>query len=185
MEVLEATIINQDKKESEKVFEELYELAFPLVAKFVSKMGGGLEDAKDVFQDALVIFYEKIANSQFVISISQEAYILGISKHLWLRKFNKDYKSVSLDDEEKEISIPPDYFPDSNSLQLMQFLEQAGKKCMDLLRAFYYEKHSMKSIAQLLGYSTERSATVQKYKCLEKIRDIIKQKSIGYEDFAE
>ena len=185
MEVLEKISVNYRKKERERLFEELYELAFPFVARFVKKMGGGLEEAKDIFQDALVIFYEKQTNPQFIISGSPEAYILGISKHLWLRKFNKEYKTVPLDDKEKAVSIPPDYFPDKSSIQLMQFLEQAGKKCMDLLRAFYFEKRSMKEMTKHFGYSSERSATVQKYKCMEKIRDVIKQKSIGYEDFAK
>ena len=185
MEVLEKVIINHSSIGRAKIFEQLYELVFPVVARFVSKMGGSLDDAKDIFQDALVIYYEKKADPDFTISISQEAYIMGISKHLWLRKFNKNNRYVSLDDDDKEISIPADYFPDPNSALLLKFLERAGKKCMDLLRAFYYEKLSMKQLAQTMGYSTERSATVQKYKCLEKVRDTIKQKSIGYEDFIE
>lgn len=185
MEALEKVIINHSSLERANIFEKLYEQVFPAVARFVSKMGGSLDDAKDIFQDALVIFYEKNADPDFTISISQEAYIMGISKHLWLRKLNKDNRHVQLDDYEKEISIPADYFPDHNSTLLLKFLERAGKKCMDLLRAFYYEKLSMKELAQTMGYSTERSATVQKYKCLEKVRDTIKQKSIGYEDFVE
>lgn len=165
--------------------EELYEKAFPLVGRFVRKMGGGLEDAKDVFHDALVIFYEKTAEPDFTITTAAEAYLLGISKHLWLKKFNKDYKKVSLDDVEKEISIPADYLPDATTNRLLEFLEQAGKRCVELLSSFYYERLPMKQLAEKLGYGSERSATAQKYKCLEKVRDAVKQKNVSYEDFAE
>jgi hypothetical protein len=43
----------------------------------------------------------------------------------------------------------------------------------------------MKQIAGLFGYSGERSVTVQKYKCLEKVRDTIKQNALHYEDFID
>jgi predicted DNA-binding protein YlxM (UPF0122 family) len=56
---------------------------------------------------------------------------------------------------------------------------------MELLRAFYYDKLSMRKIAGQFDFNSERSATVQKYKCLEKVRDIVKEKSLTYEDFLE
>jgi DNA-directed RNA polymerase specialized sigma24 family protein len=190
MELLESTMKAQSTAERAKVFEELYEQAFPPTARFVRKMGGSLEDAKDIFQDALVIFYEKTIQEGLLINTSPEAYIHGISKHLWVRKFKQDSKKVSFSDWEHEIETPKDDVDYNNNL-LLKFLEQAGKKCMDLLRAFYYssqeknKKLSMGDIAQKLGYKNERSATVQKYKCLGKVRDTIKEKSIGYEDFTE
>lgn len=72
-----------------------------------------------------------------------------------------------------------------SSGKVLRYLETAGQKCMDMLKAFYYDKLSVKDIATLFGYSGERSATVQKYKCLEKVRDTVKQKALTYEDFLE
>jgi RNA polymerase sigma factor (sigma-70 family) len=183
MEVSELIIKPQIAAERTQIFEELYEQAFPLAAGFVRKMGGSLDNARDIFQDALVIYYEKSIQEGFLITTSPEAYILGIAKHLWVKKFKQDRHKVSFSDWEHEIQMPAE--ENYNSAMLLKFLEQAGKKCMDLLRAFYYEKLSMNEIAQMLGFKNERSATVQKYKCLEKVRDAIKEKSIDYEDFTE
>jgi hypothetical protein len=36
-----------------------------------------------------------------------------------------------------------------------------------------------------MGFANEHSASAQKYKCLEKVREIVKQKSLTYEDFVE
>lgn len=164
------------------LFAELYETAFPSVARFVGKMNGSFDDAKDIFQDALVLFYEKTQQRNFRPVVSDEAYILGIAKHLWLRKFNRDRDTVSLDKFEAEIS-PEDNTATVNESKLLQLLESTGKKCLDLLRAFYYEKLPMRNIAKAFNYSSEHSASVQKYKCIEKIRDEINTKSISYEDF--
>jgi len=69
--------------------------------------------------------------------------------------------------------------------KLMHYLETAGQKCMEMLKAFYYDNLPVKTIAGLFGFSGERSATVQKYKCMEKVRETIKQRSLTYEDFLE
>jgi RNA polymerase sigma factor (sigma-70 family) len=183
MEILEMTIERQHL--NGKLSEELYESAFPPVARFVSKMSGSFQDAKDIFHDALVIFYERRMHQDFTLNTTAEAYIVGIAKHLWIRKFKQDHKKVSLDALESGISIPQDYYSTPNDAVLLQFLERTGQKCMDLLRAFYYENRPMKDLMQALGYRNEHSAAVQKYKCLEKVRDTIKEKSITYEDFIE
>lgn len=164
---------------------ETYELAFPVVAKFVRQAGGSFEVAKDIFHDALVIFMEKSSQGTVNIIKSDTAYILGISKHLWIRKHKQDNCNIQIDDLEKDITIPDDYFPTFNNKRLLNFLKRSGKKCMDLLRAFYFQELSMKKIVSDLGYSNEHSVSTQKYKCLEKLRNTVKEKSLAYDDFAE
>jgi len=44
---------------------------------------------------------------------------------------------------------------------------------------------SLQEIADEYGYSGVRSATVQKFKCLEKVRESVKEKSLVYDDFME
>ncbi len=173
------------KIKADSSIETLYEAAFPNVARFVQKMGGNLEDAKDIFHDALVIFQERQNQPGFRIQQSPTAYLLGVAKHLWLRKHHRQRQLVPLTDAEKEISLPEDYFPNLHTQRLLQFLENAGQKCLDLLRAFYYQKAPVKQLAKTLGYANEHSASVQKYKCLEKVRHSIQQKSLRYEDFHE
>jgi RNA polymerase sigma factor (sigma-70 family) len=182
METLEMT--QPQTKHPATLFTELYEAAFPSVARFVSKMNGSFDDAKDIFQDALVIFYEKTQQRDFRPAVSDQAYLLGIAKHLWIRKFNRDLKNVPLDRFEAEISLDDDVAT-INEPKLLQLLESTGKKCLDLLRAFYYEKLPMRNIAKTFNYRSEHSATVQKYKCIEKIREEIKTKSVSYEDFTD
>ena len=166
----------------ERFFMGLYEAAFPAVGKFVSSRGGTFQDAKDIFQDALVIFYEKTQEGNLSVEVSDEAYVLGIAKHLWVRKFNHDKSTVSLDEA---FALPDNYFPTVESGKLVSFLARAGRRCMELLQAFYYEKRSADQIRDTFGYGSAHSATVQKFKCLEKIRDMVKSRSVTYEDFTE
>lgn len=169
-------------EEREQLFTQLYEDTFPKVAKFVANRGGTFEDARDIFHDALVILYEKIVNEERSIETSTEFYLIGIAKHLWIRKFNDDHRKIELDDMEKSIAIPDDYFETSEN-RLTSLLELTGRKCMELLRAFYYENLPLQQIRAAFGFSTEHSVSVQKFKCIEKMRNTIQEKSMGYEDF--
>lgn len=182
METVEVVKKVKNTIKAQSGIEDLYEKAFPVVAKFVKNMGGNFHDAKDIFHDALVVYFEIKPQ---LIHASVQAYILGIAKHLWIRKFNQSKFSVSLDSMEQQIVIPADFYSEVNNKRLLRILESAGKKCMDLLRAFFYEKLNVKSLVHRLGYSNEHSASVQKYKCLEKVREVVKEKSLAYEDFIE
>ncbi|HTE32949.1 MAG TPA: hypothetical protein VK666_21350 [Chryseolinea sp.] len=166
-------------------FEELYKVVFPKIAGFISKLHGTLQDSKDIFHDALIIYMERSQGPYNETVATPERYILGIAKHLWLKKFKKDRRTISLDAYESTLSIPDDFYATVRTRQLLRFLETTGRKCIDLLRDFYYERSTMKDIVSKHGYSNEHSATVQKYKCLEKIRQTVKDKSMTYEDFFE
>jgi DNA-directed RNA polymerase specialized sigma24 family protein len=157
----------------------LYEETFPAVAAFVAKMGGSADDAKDIFHDAMVVFFEK-----HLAPDNPGAYILGIAKHLWIRKYHRDKHRVRLDDIERNITLPEEEsLPVSQ--RLLRLIEISGKTCLEILHAFYYQRLSPDRIAQTFNYSNAHSATVQKFKCLEKLRITVKQKSLGYEDFLE
>jgi RNA polymerase sigma factor (sigma-70 family) len=183
MELPEKTTAAAATGSREALFETLYERAFPPFARFAARMNASFQDARDIFHDALVIFYEKSQDADFSIHTSEEAYVMGIAKHLWIRKFNRDRHHISLDLIESEISLPSDYFPAVDETRLLTYLEKSGKKCLELLRKFYFEKNDLRDIADLLGYRSEHSAAVQKYKCIGKMRDAIKTNAMGYEDF--
>jgi len=180
----EMMVIEDVAAERKAFFMDLYQKAFPLVARYISSMGGSFEEAKDVFQDALVIYYEKLTSGPVELQYSEKAYLLGIAKHLWARKNNNKQRHTTLDDSLEGIATAEND-PASSTEKLMELLNTAGQKCMELLRAFYYDKLPLHKISGMFGFSGTRSATVQKYKCLEKIRDTVKEKSLTYEDFLE
>ncbi len=177
----EQTIIMKTAEEREAFFMALYKKAFPVVARYIARMGGSLDEAQDVFQDALVIYYEKVQSAPANIRGSEKAYLLGIAKNLWNQHYNANSKNQPLGDA--DFAAEADEQPLTN--KLMHYLETAGQKCMQLLKAYYYDHLPVSDVATQFGYSGLRSATVAKYKCLEKVRDTIKQNSLTYADFLE
>ncbi|HTH81488.1 MAG TPA: sigma-70 family RNA polymerase sigma factor [Mucilaginibacter sp.] len=164
----------------QELFTALYKTAFPVVAKYVSRMGGSFDEAKDVFQDALIIYYEIIISAQSTLK-NDTGWLVGTAKHLWIKRYNEKNKNTALDNIDILLDRPET--PSNN--RLLNFLEASGKKCLQLLKSFYYDQLPLHDIADEFGYSGARSATVQKYKCLEKVRETVKQKSLTYDDFME
>ena len=185
MELLEETHNQPVAESGEDFFKSLYEKTFPVFARFAARRNASLEDAKDIFHDALVIYYEKSDDISFDVKVSAEAYVIGIAKHLWIRKFHADRRHVPLTDVESSITIPPDYYPTVNELRLLSFIENSGRRCLELLRKFYYDKISLREIAASLGYRSEHSAAVQKFKCIGKMREVVRSKAMDYEDFLQ
>jgi DNA-directed RNA polymerase specialized sigma24 family protein len=165
----------------EAFFLALYKKAFSPVARYVARMGGSLEEAQDIFQDTLVIYYEKVALAQAEIIVNEKAYLLGIAKKLWLQHYKAGCKNEPLNDRDAEIIS--DEQPAAG--KILHYLQTAGKKCMELLKACYYDNLPVSDVTALFGYTSKHSATVAKYKCLEKVRETVKQNSLSYADFIE
>jgi DNA-directed RNA polymerase specialized sigma24 family protein len=170
---------DQSAASREELLTVLYKKAFPVVARYISRRGGSFDEAKDVFHDALIVYYEKSATA---LLNNDTAYLVGIAKRLWIKRYRDNVQNIPLD------NIDVNFEDEENtpsSHRMLRFLETAGKKCMQLLTGFYYEQLPLADIATKFGYSGVRSATVQKYKCLEKVRETIKEKALTYDDFME
>lgn len=178
MELLEIT----DRRTREELIIDLYQRCFPTVSKFIREHGGTLEDAKDIFQDALIAFYENELSGRLSITTTDEAYIIGIARKKWFKKY-RSLKNTLAIDQVHDLSEPS---PASLSRsKLLLYLQATGKRCLDLLRAFYYDNQTLEEIRDQFNFSSQHSASVQKYKCLEKVRERVKEKMISYEDFIE
>lgn len=176
------TLLERKAESIDVFYTEHYDQFFLQTARFVSKRGGTLEDAKDIFHDALVVLYEKIRQSDFELRISEEAYMMGTVKNLWSARVKKELNKET-------ISADTDTTNSASSLidipHLYSLVVSAGKKCLDLLSDFYISQKSLKEVTTAFGFRSAHSASVQKYKCIEKIRETLKQKSLHYADFLE
>lgn len=149
---------------------QLYRDSFPDVARMIRRKGGTLEEAKDAFHDALLIYMEKEKAGRLQLHSSPKAYLLGTARICWLHARGA---TVALP-EAFDAAEPEDAGIEDTEQNLRASLVRSGKKCLELLKAFYYDHCSMLDIATRFGFNGTRSATVQKYKCLEKVRKEIK-----------
>lgn len=172
------SIYHRLQQNREQVFRELYRSCYPAVAKKLKGLGARREDARDIFQDALIVLYEKSRQDASFRLDNPRAYLCEVSRRLWLRKQGSELPLTDDDADSDRFAIPADFYaPPKSDRRLVRLLERAGQKCMEILQAFYYHEWSLGEITRQFGYSSVRSATVQKYKCLEKVRSYAHQKT--------
>jgi DNA-directed RNA polymerase specialized sigma24 family protein len=179
MEIVKANIA-KSKTDRAELFQRIYEPGFYRVASFVAKNGGTYDDAQDIFQDALVVLCQHLGSNKEIES--ELAYVIGISKNLWYSRIGERSRTILMEDFNHSYQ---EDLPGINENRLLELLTSTGRKCMDLLVNFYYENAGIKNIMKQFGFISEHSASVQKHKCIEKLRETIKTKSLTYEDFFE
>jgi RNA polymerase sigma factor (sigma-70 family) len=154
----------------------LYQRTYPMVRRHVLRHGGAEQDAKDVFHDALIILYEKAVGGTLVLTASASTFLVGISRNLWQREVARRSRTTLADltDEHAQLPDEPEAATPEAELAVLDYVEQLGEKCKSILLSFYYFRQSLEQIAATYQYRTVRSATVQKFKCLERLRQSVR-----------
>lgn len=166
----------------ESLYIDMYDDVFPVVASIISRQGGSRTDAEDIFQDALIAYIDKQTKS---VIDDPKKYIVGIAKHLWLKRSRRNEIFLKLDNYEQSLVLPAEIASEIREGALLRFLQRAGKKCLDLLSDFYFGGLTVGELAGKHGLSGTHSASVQKNKCLDKVRSVVKEKQLRHEDFME
>ena len=163
--------LQQDMQE--KGFRRLYKY-FPKVEKHIVVNSGSKEEALDIFQDALVILYQKVQDMSPDSPIKIDGFLINTCKLLWSNELRK--KKVRTGDDsglgrlEYEDDIAEQIEKEEKFKMVEDVIKKLGAKCRKILELFYFKSFSMESIAKKVGFKTVKSAKVQKYKCMENAR---------------
>jgi RNA polymerase sigma factor (sigma-70 family) len=152
-----------------KVFTTLYKY-FPVVKKMILANGGRSEDAEDIYQEALIVFYKKAGADDFKLTSSINTYLYSICRFMWKDELRKKQKQNFVDIE-KETIDEVEFVGEIEKENQFKLAEKAvyelSGRCKELLLLFYFHSKKLKDIATAMGYNSENTAKNQKYKCLE------------------
>lgn len=160
----------------------IYKQHFNIINAWLLKNGSNSSDAADVFQEAMVVLYEKAQNNDFRLTCKIGTYLFAVSRHLWYKKLQKEQRQpgtlpndAGIDDQVDwayEDDINAHNEREAHYEQLNVALDQLGEPCSSLLKAFYHQDKSMSEIAADFGYTNPDNAKTQKYKCLARLRKL-------------
>jgi DNA-directed RNA polymerase specialized sigma24 family protein len=68
----------------------LYDM-FPAVNQYIKTNSGFADDARDVFQDTLVVLYKKVHSGDLTLTVPLKVYLLAIAKNCWLQKLPQPF----------------------------------------------------------------------------------------------
>ncbi len=155
----------------------LYHQYHPIIAHFIEKNNGSSDEARDIFQDAIIVFYEKIRLRQLRLNCSIQTYLYSICKNLWLNQLRVKKRIVRIEEDMEEIPVEQESFSVLESTErnkiLENLIEQLGVECKKVMQLYYFERMRMAAIAQHLGLATEQGAKNKKARCMKKLRNLI------------
>lgn len=157
--------------------EAIYRQNYPMVEALVTQNNGSGDDARDIFQEAMVVLYEKACSGEFELNCQIRTYLYSVSRRLWLKRLARDKKYVgNIDALTDRVSVEEDmrlHEQRNTELGVMEkALQNLGEPCKSLIRAFYIDKKSMSDIAAAFGYTNSDNAKTQKYKCLMRLKKL-------------
>src|SRR4028118_1813950 len=78
-------LIKLQKKE-EPAFMLLYKFYYPSIKHYIQKNQGNNADAEDIFQESIIVLFEKIDSPDFILTSSLKTYLFAIARNLWLKR---------------------------------------------------------------------------------------------------
>ena len=155
--------------------ETIYKQHYNMVQTLIVNNNGSIEDAKDIFQEALIVLYEKSKSGNFELSCQIKTYIYSVCRRLWLKRFHQLQKlapEVENMDEVIPVEEELEMFEQKNKdfLLMDKAMQNLGEPCKSLLESYYLQKRSMVEIATDFGYTNADNAKNQKYKCLMRLK---------------
>jgi RNA polymerase sigma factor (sigma-70 family) len=161
-----------DKKAVETIYRENYNL----IQALVINNNGTAEDAKDIFQEAMIVLYEKVQTGSFELNCQIRTFMYSVSRRLWLKRLMLQNRFQVSDTQDDVVAVDEPVEDHEKRNLEFSMMEKAmsglGEPCKSLLEAFYLKKKSMQDIAASFGYTNSENAKNQKYKCLMRLKKL-------------
>ena len=160
-----------------KAIETIYRENFNMVQSLVINNNGSGDDAKDVFQEAMIVLYERVRSGTFELNCQIKTYVYSVCRRLWLKRLQQ-LNRFSPPVESLELTVPVEDEIEEHEKRNTEFemmdkaIGSLGEPCKSLLEAYYLQKQNMQVIAASFGYTNADNAKNQKYKCLMRLKKI-------------
>lgn len=172
----QAALLQGLAKKDKKAIETIYKENFNLIQALILNNNGSTEDAKDIFQEAMIVLYQKVQSDSFELNCQIKTFVYSVCRRLWLKRLMQQNRYTLYDNNENMVLIDDEMEDHEKRNAEFTLMEKAmnslGEPCKSLLEAFYMQKKGMQEIASNFGYTNADNAKTQKYKCLMRLKKL-------------
>lgn len=176
-------LLTKFKRNDGSAIKEIYRLVFPACSQLIINHHGTMDDARDIFQEALIILHRNVRRKDFTLNCTSKTYIYSIVRNLWMQRqqqYQKKGLELIMDEPEKEfVIIQQDELEFKKEMEqkhtiIAQCMNMLKEDCQKILLGFYYKKQSLTELAEELGYSNN-FIKVKKGRCMKTLREKAQQ----------
>ncbi|MGI9543014.1 MAG: RNA polymerase sigma factor [Cyclobacteriaceae bacterium] len=172
------------KDRNRDILKYLYQQYFPMIVDFVLKNSGSRDDAQDLFQEGLVVVFEKTHQEELELRSTFKTYFYAICRNKWLMVLRKKRSGPQMVVDTENFEVPADdtekHWQVHEQYQVMQaHFKKLGEDCQKVLKRFL-QGNSLREIAAEMGF-TEKYAKKRKFICQKKLIESI-EKDVLYKE---
>jgi RNA polymerase sigma factor (sigma-70 family) len=169
----DSQIIEKIRKGDESALDYLYRKNYKMMTRIVTNNNGTEDEAKDIFQDAIIVFWQKVRTDEFVLTSKISTFIYSVCQNLWRKELERKSRLTNEVADSKEYS---DFDRQEREKILHSCINELGETCRKVLMYYYFDNLSMQEIADKMGFANADTAKTKKYKCKKELDDLIKSK---------
>lgn len=147
----------------------LYKDPLRKIRSFILKNSGTLDDADDVFQDAVVALFHYVQTGKYKEEYELDAFLFRVAKNSWIDLARKKKHVIKDEFIGYDMSDETDHLEELiKEEQLNAFhalFNKLEENCKKILSYVVFDKKSMKEISDLMGMKDEKVAKNQHYRC--------------------
>lgn len=131
-------------------------------------------DGRRYFSGSIVDFVLDVEDPNFVLDVEAILYVKSTYKFLWYNQARKEQKKQTFELNTEVAQIDENWLEKEEKLSAIEdAILKLGKQCQQILTMFYSKSLSMEKIAQQVGLRNEKVAKAQKYRCIQKVKELI------------
>ena len=157
----------------------------PMIRLMLYQKGGTNDDARDIFQDGLIIMLEKLDNKELALTCKFKTFLYCVCEHQWKSILDKRQAATNYLSKRSEPETDNDFTElidhqiyEEIFRDVFETLDPISKKILNL----YWQEVSPQEIAHKLGYTygyvrkkkceaqNELTEKVKKHPCYKRIR---------------
>ncbi len=176
-EINESELLNGLARNDRKAVETLYKQNYGMIQAFILNNNGTADDARDIFQEAIIVLFEKVKEGSLELNCQIKTYVYSVCRRLWLKRLQQLQRfGTPVESLEEVVPVEEELEEHDRKNEAFAVMEKAmthlGEPCKSLLEAYYIQKKQMLDIAADFGYTNADNAKNQKYKCLMRLKKI-------------
>jgi len=167
----DADILAGIEKGDETALEYLYQKYYRMMIKLVTSNSGTEYEARDIYQEALIVLWQKAVSGNLVLTSKLSTYLYSICQNLWRKELDRKSRHSHETPDRTEYV---EYDRDERVRIIRDCIAQLGETCQKVLTYYYFDGMSMNDIAEKLNFSNTDTAKTKKYKCKKRLDELVK-----------
>jgi RNA polymerase sigma factor (sigma-70 family) len=165
----EEELITGIRNHNSEDLEYIYRTYFPMIEAYILHNSGNREQAKDVFQDAMMILYDKVRSRELKLTCKFGTYLYAICKNIWIQERKKYLlHSDKLRHQPLMVNDPgneKDPLLEKHLTELFhKHFSELSQDCRKILTMFFND-FTIEEIREKMNYKDLHHAADRKYRC--------------------